>query len=117
MARAILKRFYYEDISALRMQRRPFYIREKNDELLYLKGQISVSPNPVVDHLIIQSDAMAIEKVEILDELGARIFEVRYEKGNRLSSIDVNHLTSGIYYLRIRLGDGTFKVNRFAKLN
>ncbi|HLG35058.1 MAG TPA: ThuA domain-containing protein [Bacteroidia bacterium] len=66
---------------------------------------ISIYPNPVKNKLAIGNKQRPIVRVEIIDLLGQKIYSAKPETRSQKSTIiDVSHLASGIYF--IRLSDG-----------
>lgn len=62
---------------------------------------VSVYPNPVIDKVHIEA-AEIISNVSIFNSLGQLVAESSLENNNQ--SIDLSHLTSGIYYAKVEIG-------------
>jgi hypothetical protein len=71
----------------------------------------SLSPNPAYDHLVIRSDAHAIDKIEILDGLG-RLVKTNTDQG--MYEIYVGDLKPAVYFVRISV-ENNFLVKKFIK--
>jgi hypothetical protein len=70
-----------------------------------------IYPNPVSDKLTIEAQA-SIDKLEIYNLIGALVYS-QSDCSNKME-IAVDNLPSGIYFLRLTMGDGT-QVLRFVK--
>ena len=75
---------------------------EENSLKLYL--------NPVINILTIESNSVAISKVEIYSILGKKIKEIN----SNFSFITTDNLSSGIYFIRIYSENG-FTIRKFLK--
>ena len=69
----------------------------------FLKQNLFLYPNPVKDRLFIESPNMALEKVNIYDLSGKMVFEQNDISNDNL---DVSHLQSGVYILKIETSVG-----------
>lgn len=78
--------------------------------------KIRIFPNPVHDRLSLtmQNPEMDL-KVEILNALGNRIKKFSMPGQHTQLSIDVTHLISGLYYLRLISSSGQQKTVSFTK--
>jgi len=66
-------------------------------------GQVKVYPNPARD--ILQVDAInQIKMIEIIDILGKTMLQIH--PGNRTATLNVEHLHSGIYFVRVSTAEG-----------
>lgn len=74
-------------------------------------GTTRVYPNPVSDKMTIEAQA-SIDKLEIYNLIGALVYS-QSDCSNK-TEIAVDNLPSGIYFLRLTMGDGT-QVLRFVK--
>ena len=69
----------------------------------------SYYPNPVTDHLKIQSE-LKVEAIEIFNTKGKKVFQSSTVKNNE---INLNFLSTGTYLIRVKLENGrieTFKI-------
>jgi hypothetical protein len=66
----------------------------------------SVYPNPVSETLFIQG-AASVTSVQLFDSKGALVVEQ-----NNVTSIDVSHLTTGVYVLRITASNGSVETKK-----
>lgn len=78
------------------------------DELLDAL-QIRIFPNPAHEMITIESENFAIDKIVILDAAG-RMITTKTLNGSYNSTIQVTHLASGMYHLRLEGKD--FRVSR-----
>jgi len=71
-----------------------------------LQFDISVSPNPAKNQLIITGKLRSNTEVEILDALGQRmrLIQLKASCDNLHTMIDISQLLSGIYFLKINSG-------------
>jgi hypothetical protein len=78
--------------------------------------QFTVSPNPVDRELIIMSDGVSIEKIEIYNMLGEKIYSLQSEIVNHKSEIevDVSAMPQGIYFVQLS-GSNSRWTGRFVK--
>jgi len=70
---------------------------------------LRIYPNPTKGQLKIDNGELTIENIEIYDVVGKMVLSCR-DVARNVSTIDVSHLASGMYFLKI---DG--KVVRFGK--
>jgi hypothetical protein len=78
---------------------------------------IAVYPNPVTDELRVTGYELQIGNIEIYDALG-RMREIPHEAQRKEEShvINVAHLSSGTYYLKITFNNKTSITKKFIKL-
>ena len=69
----------------------------------FLEQNLVLYPNPVQDKLFIDSPNMSLEQVNIYDLSGKMVFE---QKGVSNDNLDVSHLQSGVYILKIKTSVG-----------
>ena len=74
-----------------------------NSELL---DRISVTPNPTTGELRVESGALRVESVDVFDVFGRNVSRLTSHISHPLS-IDLSHLPSGIYFVRITTETGT----------
>ena len=79
------------------------------NEKTILNNNFSVSPNPVQSVLNITSLNATIEYVSITNISGQEILSRKFTPNNKTESIDISHLTKGIYFAKVF--DGTFFQN------
>ena len=72
-------------------------------------GNVSFYPNPVVDFININS-IEEIQSVQIFNLMGQLVVDENYSP-----QIDVNHLPSGGYVLKLKKVDGNYLVGKFLK--
>ena len=80
------------------------------------KGEISILNN-ITSHslnLLFPDDNEAGIQIDILTASGQRVRE-HYVKDHKELSIDVSDLMAGIYFLRVRLEDGSIQTQRWIK--
>jgi len=73
-----------------------------------LLQDIKIFPNPTTGKLQVTSDKLQVKNVEVLDVLGR--IENHLSSVTRYSSfvtLDISHLPSGIYFIRIETNEGT----------
>jgi hypothetical protein len=61
----------------------------------YSEKELSISPNPALDHITIKSSDVELEQVRIYSIDGRLISESATKAGR----ITINHLTPGVYYV------------------
>ncbi|MGD1845012.1 MAG: T9SS type A sorting domain-containing protein [Salibacteraceae bacterium] len=66
---------------------------------------VRIYPNPVQNTLSIESDAVAIAKVEIFNLMGQNVQQI--SGGEDFKNIDVSGLPDGMYLLNVHFADGT----------
>ena len=79
-----------------------------SDEIL--ENSLKLYPNPVINILTIESNSVAISKVEIYSILGKKIKEIN----SNFSFITTDNLSSGIYFIRIYSENG-FTIRKISK--
>jgi len=89
------------------------YTEVKSISFSYLKGKITVSPNPVTDYITIQlsSENASSLKIALYDHSGKTVYEknVKIVAGdNSIQIMDVKNITSGMYYIKLSIGDEIF---------
>ena len=86
-----------------------------------LQNNVKIAPNPTTGELRITSDALHITNVEVFDIYGRktisdiRLSDIRYstsevgksEIGKSEIEINISHLSSGIYFIRVQTENGT----------
>ena len=78
-----------------------------------LKGNIRVSPNPVTDYVTIQlsSEHAATLKIALYDYSGKTVYEKNTSVAagdNTIRLTDVKTVLSGMYYIKLNIGDDMF---------
>jgi agmatine/peptidylarginine deiminase len=68
-------------------------------------GELKIYPNPTDGQLIIENGELTIENVEIFDMMGKNVSRLTSHISHPIS-IDISHLPSGIYFLRIQTENG-----------
>ena len=79
----------------------------------FLKGTVKVSPNPVTDYVTIQlsSEHTATIKIALYDYSGKTVYEKNTSVAagdNTIRLTDVKTVLSGMYYIKINIGDEMF---------
>lgn len=81
-------------------------------KILDFSNYVELSPNPSSDYLSIKS-VQEIQDIQVINELGQVIMrEVELSTDSRL---DIRTLPSGIYLLKMKLGNDQFSTKRFIK--
>ena len=73
---------------------------KSNIKKLDIASKTEIYPNPTSGKLRITNYELRIEKIEIFDVLGRKVFEQSYGLKNEID-IDISHLQSGIYFLKV----------------
>jgi hypothetical protein len=69
--------------------------------------RINLFPNPAADKVLMLSASRDIEKVDVVNALGQVAYSVRFSTAAvREQRLDLSHLNTGIYIVRISLGGG-----------
>ena len=82
-----------------------------------LENNFSVYPNPAGNELSVVSSRLSVERVEVFDTLGEKIYSSSPEQqttNNYQLTIDVSKLNRGIYFLSVTTSKKTFN-ERFIK--
>ncbi|MCL2168033.1 MAG: T9SS type A sorting domain-containing protein, partial [Lentimicrobiaceae bacterium] len=75
-----------------------------SEPLLY---QITIYPNPTTGELTIENGELRIENVEVFDIYGKKLYlSTRPLVHSSTVSIDISHLASGIYFVKISTDEG-----------
>jgi len=70
-------------------------------------ARINLFPNPAADKVLMLTASRDIEKVEVFNTLGQAAHSVRFNTtAVREQRLDLNHLTTGIYMVRIGMAGG-----------
>ena len=72
----------------------------------YNKSMINLYPNPTTGELRIESGELRINSVEIFDVFGRKQKTILHSPFSILHSIDISHLSNGIYFLKIHTESG-----------
>lgn len=75
-----------------------------------LMQSISVYPNPVSNVLNVSSVSIAIERIEIFNQLGQLVLGNSHQE-----SIDISRLSQGVYFCKIKGENGNFERKRIVK--
>ena len=102
---------YYNNMQSILNESAGFFYKieasykkiEKKDEGVILRQvpNIMLYPNPTAGQLTIESAELKIERVEILDILGRVLDNFQFSTLNSQLNIDVSHLASGAYFLKV----------------
>jgi hypothetical protein len=76
-----------------------------------VKLKVRLYPNPVKEVLHIESNAVNIQQLQLIDAVGNQLLE---NSNNNSTDIITNHLANGIYFLRIK-SNGLWTVQQFIK--
>lgn len=70
-------------------------------EELYSKNEIKVYPNPFHSKLKVYQSEIQFLKIEVIDLMGKKVFETSLKSISKTTIIDLDHLSQGLYYLKI----------------
>ena len=89
------------------------YSAVKSISFSFLKGTVKVSPNPVTDYVTIQlsSEHAATLKIALYDYSGKTVYEKNTSIAagdNTIRLTDVKTVLSGMYYIKMNIGDEMF---------
>jgi hypothetical protein len=85
-----------------------------NVETLSLENNIKIYPNPVIDFLNVTNTTGKNLNFQVTDLKGQILGE---GKISEMAKIDLNHLSSGLYILRVQTGDQNSLSYLFVKSN
>ncbi len=87
-----------------------------NGELSIVNGFI-IYPNPTDGQLTVYSEQLTVSNIQIVDVLGRveRLLRTDYSSRNDIFTIDVSGLSSGVYFVKVKMIDGSFGVKKFVK--
>ena len=74
---------------------------------------VTVYPNPAANQLTVES-TKTINTIEITDAIG-RVQSFKLKVQRPATQIDIHALASGIYFIKLYFGDGSFVVKKFIK--
>uniref|UniRef100_UPI00404725F4 glycosyl hydrolase family 18 protein n=1 Tax=Mariniflexile sp. TaxID=1979402 RepID=UPI00404725F4 len=78
----------------------------------YVKDNIRVYPNPAKNVINISNTKnLKLDKIEVFNVLGKSILKVQHE----METIDVQHLSEGVYFLKIEVSGGKQGIFKFFK--
>ena len=86
--------------------------------------QLAVFPNPASTQLTVRSMQLAISSIQITDLTGRELLNenlsgviasVITKQSQTLLSLDIHSLSSGIYFIKVQLSDGSVGVRKFVK--
>jgi hypothetical protein len=83
-------------------------------EIAGAESFISVFPNPATNHLILKCRQELIERVEIFNTLGEKVYDKAEGFQSNAETINVRKLTPGIYFVRVKMREGE-KTLKFVK--
>ena len=76
---------------------------------------INIYPNPVESKLIIETRGMMTEQIEIVDLAGRVVQHLNSETQNLIMVMDVSSLYRGVYFINIKMQDGSLRVHKIFK--
>jgi hypothetical protein len=77
----------------------------------------SLFPNPATSELRIQNSKLRIEKAEIYDLMGEKVFSENQESRDKNQVVvDVSSLPAGIYFISVRDERGYEAMKKFVKM-
>jgi len=76
------------------------------------ENEVRLYPNPVEHELLIESQ-FEINEISIVDPTGKTILDVKMT--NKANKLDVSQLESGVYFVHVKLHDGTMFSKTFIK--
>ncbi|HLG36436.1 MAG TPA: T9SS type A sorting domain-containing protein [Bacteroidia bacterium] len=68
-------------------------------------GGMEIFPNPAGNQLAVRNLQLATGVIEIYDALGKKVYDKQLTTDNEQLTIDITHLTNGIYFIRHIAGD------------
>lgn len=84
-------------------------IAEEELKMAQVKEGYSVMPNPAKDYLIVQAELAKEETVSLeLIDMGGKVIASKsgvYERGGQKVELDTKRVSSGMYILKVRIGD------------
>ena len=83
---------------------------------LYKNEDLKVYPNPAHDVIRLSKiDFDRIANLQLFNVNGSQVFSSN--NSNVANGISVQHLTQGIYFVKVQFNDGTFQTRKFVKTN
>ena len=77
---------------------------------------IKIFPNPAKENLMVVASSYSLPfSVEIYNVLGNKINAFIQESDNNITTIDLNGIKSGVYFLRMKLADNSVVIRKFTK--
>lgn len=76
--------------------------------------EVSIYPTPAIDKITINSE-LSIESVEIHSISGQLVSETSYSTENYMPSVDVSHLSTGVYFAKVKFNDGSIETLKLLK--
>ncbi len=83
-----------------------------NSQPSALNSQLTISPNPAKDYLVVEAEDEGPCVAEVYDAKGT---PVSHEKVSFPARLDVSRLASGLYYLKLTYRNGNTSVTKFIK--
>lgn len=80
-----------------------------------ISDSINIYPNPVESKIYIGTSGMMTRQIEIVDVAGRIVKHLNSETQNSLMKLDLSSLIRGMYFINIKMMDGTLKVYKFLK--
>jgi hypothetical protein len=84
------------------------------EETMSKDSSLLLYPNPVATEFTMYDVQFTIEKVEIFNSVGEKIFQSQISNLTSQISVDVSQLLSGIYFVRVR-GESQQRTGKFVK--
>ena len=69
--------------------------------LIVVNGSFSVYPNPARNELQITSNELQPKDIQVYNVMGEMVYQIHKSTNPQIHTIDISHLASGMYYLRI----------------
>jgi hypothetical protein len=77
---------------------------------------IEIFPNPATSELIIENEELKIEKVELYNTVGEKVFEKRLTSDIQYPTISVANFSPGIYFITVTDNAGNKVTKKIVKM-
>ncbi|GDX51611.1 hypothetical protein LBMAG27_06580 [Bacteroidota bacterium] len=78
---------------------------------------IKLFPNPAENKLMIAATSQLMPtSIEVFNVLGGQVYSSVFKEGDNLFSVDISSLMDGVYFLRMKLANGSIITRRFNKV-
>ncbi len=75
---------------------------------------LNIYPNPASDELTIEVlNGIAPKEIEIINSLGVTVMKLKQTKPNQ--QVNIKSLAAGVYFVKVRMKDGSVTVRKFVK--
>jgi len=81
-----------------------------------IKDELVIAPNPSQGVFTLSSSG-EINKIDVFDSSGRKMYSKSFDTAQKRMDLELNQLTAGSYYIKIRSVDGNIQTKKIAIIN